>query len=157
MKDHVKLDEEESQSNIKQEAIEIHAKEIDPSIDNNIYKNEHQQIEMKTTVDEIMNDNDIHSKSIDQIYLDSPTSPIPEQFKKTFFLTMSLFLIGIILILIGIINSVIKRSFKEGITFWVLGFIVFTPGGFYIYQFYRYKKATNRYEREEILSQIPEL
>lgn len=155
--DHIKLDEEEeSQNEIKQEAIEIHEQQSDLSINNRIINNEHHQIEMKSIADELNHDSPDQSK-IEPIYPDASMSPIPEQLKKTFFLSVSLFVIGTILIIIGLLNSLIKKSIKEGITFWVLGLIVFTPGGYYTYLFYQFKKANNLYDREAILSQIPEL
>ena len=41
--------------------------------------------------------------------------------------------------------------------FWILGAIVIIPGGYYSYQFYRAKKTTDEYKRQDILDNIPEL
>ena len=41
--------------------------------------------------------------------------------------------------------------------FWVLGAIVIIPGGYYSYQFYKAKKTTDEYKRQDILDNIPEL
>lgn len=82
---------------------------------------------------------------------------VPENLKKTFICSLILFIIGATLIGIGFIQDVAEADPGKGITFWTLGGIVMIPGGYYSYQFYKAKKAKDEKEREDILSEIPEL
>jgi len=82
---------------------------------------------------------------------------IPPTLKKTFFVSITLLLVGIILIILGFIQSIATATPGGGILFWILGGIVLIPGGFYSFLFYKAKRTTDEYERDEILSQIPEL
>jgi hypothetical protein len=82
---------------------------------------------------------------------------VPSNLKKTFICSLTLFLIGSILIILGCIQQVAAADPGKGITFWVLGSIVMIPGGYYSYQFYKAKKARNEEERNDILENIPEL
>ena len=82
---------------------------------------------------------------------------IPPTLKKTFFVSITLLLVGIVLIILGFIQSISTATPGGGIMFWVLGAIVLIPGGFYSFLFYKAKRTTDEYERDEIFSQIPEL
>jgi membrane-bound ClpP family serine protease len=82
---------------------------------------------------------------------------IPPTLKKTFFVSITLLLVGIVLIILGFIQSISTATPGGGIMFWVLGGIVLIPGGFYSFLFYKAKRTTDEYERDEIFSQIPEL
>ena len=82
---------------------------------------------------------------------------VPPNLKKTFIVTMILAGLGIILIVLGFINAIADATPGGGIMFWILGAIVIIPGGYYSYQFYKAKKATDEYVRQDILDNIPEL
>ena len=82
---------------------------------------------------------------------------VPPNLKKTFIVTMILAGLGIILIILGFINAIADATPGGGIMFWILGGIVIIPGGYYSYQFYKAKKATDEYVRQDILDNIPEL
>ena len=82
---------------------------------------------------------------------------VPPNLKKTFIVTMILAGLGIILIILGFINAIADATPGGGIMFWILGTIVIIPGGYYSYQFYKAKKATDEYVRQDILDNIPEL
>lgn len=82
---------------------------------------------------------------------------IPISLKKTFVCTITLFLLGITLIIIGSIQQVRESSLGVGITLWCLGGIVIVPGGYYAYQFYKAKKAQSEEDRDDILNEIPQL
>ena len=82
---------------------------------------------------------------------------IPLRLKKTFIVSLILAGLGIILIILGFINAMADATPGGGIMFWVLGAIVIIPGGYYSYQFYKAKKTTDEYKRQDILDNIPEL
>lgn len=81
---------------------------------------------------------------------------IPNNLKKTFCVTIILFVLGAILIGIGFIEEIREDVPGISISMWVLGSIVFIPGGYYAYQFYKAYKA-NGEDRNDILDQIPEI
>ena len=95
--------------------------------------------------------------SIDKENPNKELHTIPPLLKKTMLFSVLLFMIGVLLILVGIAISLLTGSIRKGLTFFVLGCIVIIPGGFYSYQFYRLKKTNDEYERDEIIDQIPEL
>ena len=95
--------------------------------------------------------------SIDKENPNKELHTIPPLLKKTMIFSVLLFMIGVLLILVGIAISLLTGSIRKGLTFFVLGCIVIIPGGFYSYQFYRLKKTNDEYERDEIIDQIPEL
>jgi hypothetical protein len=82
---------------------------------------------------------------------------VPQNLRKTFFCSLSLFIVGLTLIGIGFIREIAETVPGVGITFWTLGGIVLIPGGYYSYQFYKAKKSKSDDERNDILDQIPEL
>ena len=61
---------------------------------------------------------------------------IPRKLKKTFYYSLLLFLIAIILLIVGIEESVRNERFSDGMAFYILSFIVFIPGGYYVFQFF---------------------
>jgi membrane-bound ClpP family serine protease len=77
---------------------------------------------------------------------------IPPTLKKTFFVSITLLLVGIVLIILGFIQSISTATPGGGIMFWVLGGIVLIPGGFYSFLFYKAKRTTDEYERDEIFA-----
>ena len=82
---------------------------------------------------------------------------IPLELQKTFRMTTILTIGGIILLLVGIMQSIITGRVLGGLMFWILAILVLIPGGFYSIQFYRAKTAKKNYERQEILDSIPKL
>ena len=82
---------------------------------------------------------------------------IPLRLKKTFIVSLILAGLGVVLIILGFINAIADATPGGGIMFWVLGAIVIIPGGYYSYQFYKAKKTTDEYKRQDILDNIPEL
>ena len=95
--------------------------------------------------------------SIDKENPNKELHTIPPLLKKTMIFSVLLFMIGVLLILVGIAISLLTGSIRKGLTFFVLGCIVIIPGGFYSHQFYRLKKTNDEYERDDIIDQIPEL
>lgn len=82
---------------------------------------------------------------------------VPPRLFKTFIITMILALVGVVLIILGCIQSIAEHTPGKGIMFWVLGGVVIIPGGFYSYQFFKAKRAKDDYQREDIFDNIPEL
>lgn len=82
---------------------------------------------------------------------------LPASLKKTFRFVISLFVLGVIMILIGTILFVTTYELDKSIPFWVIAGIVFIPCGYYAYQFYKARKSKDFEERNEILEEIPEL
>ena len=82
---------------------------------------------------------------------------IPLRLKKTFIVSLILAGLGVVLIILGFINAIADATPGGGIMFWVLVAIVIIPGGYYSYQFYKAKKTTDEYKRQDILDNIPEL
>ena len=82
---------------------------------------------------------------------------IPLRLKKTFIVSLILAGLGVVLIMLGFINAIADATPGGGIMFWVLGAIDIIPGGYYSYQFYKAKKTTDEYKRQDILDNIPEL
>ena len=81
---------------------------------------------------------------------------LPDNLKRTCRFTSVLFILGVILLLVGLADSLITE-FSNGIPFIVLGMILIIPGGFYSYKFYSAYKEIDDDTRDEILSEIPEI
>ena len=114
------------------------------------YKNEKEQLKQNQIDIEQHQNYNIESTQIEKF-------KVPPNLKKTFIVTMILAGLGIILIVLGFINAIADATPGGGIMFWILGAIVIIPGGYYSYQFYKAKKATDEYVRQDILDNIPEL
>ena len=80
---------------------------------------------------------------------------IPKTHKKTFYCTLSLFIVGIILLIVGIEEYIRTKELKISLCFIMLGVIVLIPGGFYIYKFIRLCFTSDIDEREEMIDEIP--
>jgi RsiW-degrading membrane proteinase PrsW (M82 family) len=76
---------------------------------------------------------------------------IPKEYVKTFYYVISLFVIGIILIIFSFIRT--KTSKKCP---FILGVITFIPGTYFTFQFCRYIFTKNIYIKKEILDNIPQ-
>ena len=131
--------------------------------DNDLIENDDIKIEDKSKVknekEELKNENNnIIINPINNNNISFPTKfKIPSKLKKTFIVSLILAGLGIILIILGFINAIADATPGGGIMFWILGTIVIIPGGYYSYQFYKAKKATDEYVRQDILDNIPEL
>ena len=135
---------EEINTNQKNNELEIINKKINTTNENNFDDFNNNSIDNNNTTNHNNFKND--NKFI-----------IPPTLKKTFFVSITLLLVGIVLIILGFIQSISTATPGGGIMFWVLGGIVLIPGGFYSFLFYKAKRTTDEYERDEIFSQIPEL
>lgn len=82
---------------------------------------------------------------------------IPKALKKSFYCSLSLLVLGIILIILGLIKIINSESFTEGLPFGILSFVLLIPGIFYTYQFLKAKYTKDVDLRLEIFSEIPEL
>ncbi len=82
---------------------------------------------------------------------------VPRNLKKTFIFVICLFVLGVVMIMIGTILFCTTFALDKSVPFWTIGGIVFIPGGYYAYQFYKAKKSRDLDERNEILEEIPEL
>ena len=82
---------------------------------------------------------------------------IPRRLKKTFYYSLILLVTAIILLIIGIEESLRNESFQDGISFYILSIIVFIPGGYYVYQFFKAKMAKDVENKRDIFEHIPEL
>ena len=80
---------------------------------------------------------------------------IPDNLKKTFYLSLSLFIIGLIMIIIGFFSQSKYFEPEKALPFWILGLIVIIPGGFYSFQFCKAITSQSEDKRLEILNQIP--
>ena len=110
---------------------------------------------LKNNNNTIINNMNIQNNDNNTIF---PTKfKIPLRLKKTFIVSLILAGLGVVLIILGFINAIADATPGGGIMFWILGAIVIIPGGYYSYQFYKAKKATDEYKRQDILDNIPEL
>ena len=134
---------EEINTNQKNNELEIINKKINTTNENNFDDFNNNSID---------NNNTTHNN-----FKNENKFIIPPTLKKTFFVSITLLLVGIVLIILGFIQSISTATPGGGIMFWVLGGIVLIPGGFYSFLFYKAKRTTDEYERDEIFSQIPEL
>jgi hypothetical protein len=82
---------------------------------------------------------------------------IPARLKKTFYVCIALFVMGIVLLIIAIEEIIRHDSFWDGSHFLVLFMIVFIPGCYYTIQFIRAKFAKDIDTRIELYDNIPEL
>jgi hypothetical protein len=82
---------------------------------------------------------------------------LPSNLRNTFRAVILLFLLGVLMIGIGTILFCTTFELEKSIPFWTIGGIVFIPGGYYAYQFYKAKKCKDLDQRNEILEDIPEL
>lgn len=82
---------------------------------------------------------------------------IPKKLKKTFYISLSLFLLGILMIILGTEEVIRTSELNSGMTYLIIGGIVSIPGCFYVYQFYKAKRCENLEEKTEIYDEIPEL
>lgn len=95
------------------------------------------------------------------VYLDVehytiPSNEMPPLPKKPLVISILLFLAGSSLIIIGCIEELVDIDPSRGIAFWVLGGLLFIPGAYYSYKFYRAYKAKTANERLRYLREIPD-
>ena len=82
---------------------------------------------------------------------------VPRRLKKTFLCALTLFIIGIILLIVGIEESIRRSEIFNGITFGIISILILIPGGYYTYKFCKAKKTHEIDKRREILDSIPEI
>ncbi|CAI2383306.1 unnamed protein product [Moneuplotes crassus] len=75
---------------------------------------------------------------------------------KSVALSLFLAILGIILIILGFIEEVNEIDPTRGICFWIIGGICSIPGFYFTFKIIQAFRA-NPYERNEILSDIPDL
>ena len=80
---------------------------------------------------------------------------VPETHKKTFYCVRALFILGIILLVIGIEEYFRTDESKTPLCFIILGAIVLIPGGYFTYKFIQIYCSRDRDLREELLDDIP--
>ena len=164
------IDKDKSQNISKEEKKENDLIDNDDiNIEDKTKKNEKDELKVNPIEIEIVNNNNKNNnininrenlpnnENNDSLNNQISKFKVPQKLKKTFIVTIILAGLGIILIILGFINAIADATPGGGIMFWVLGTIVIIPGGYYSYQFYRAKKTTDEYKRQDILDNIPEL
>ncbi len=164
------IDKDKSQNISKEEKKENDLIDNDDiNIEDKTKKNEKDKLKVNPLEIEIVNNNNKNNnininrenlpnnENNDSLNNQISKFKVPQKLKKTFIVTIILAGLGIILIILGFINAIADATPGGGIMFWVLGTIVIIPGGYYSYQFYRAKKTTDEYKRQDILDNIPEL
>ena len=164
------IDKDKSQNISKEEKKENDLIDNDDiNIEDKTKKNEKDELKVNPLEIEIVNNNNKNNnininrenlpnnENNDSLNNQISKFKVPQKLKKTFIVTIILAGLGIILIILGFINAIADATPGGGIMFWVLGTIVIIPGGYYSYQFYRAKKTTDEYKRQDILDNIPEL
>jgi hypothetical protein len=165
------IDKDKSQNISKEEKKENDLIDNDDiNIEDKPKKNEKDELKQNPLDIEIVNNNNNNNNNININKDNLPNNEnnyslnnqiskfkVPQKLKKTFIVSLILAGLGIILIILGFINAIADATPGGGIMFWVLGTIVIIPGGYYSYQFYKAKKTTDEYKRQDILDNIPEL
>jgi hypothetical protein len=82
---------------------------------------------------------------------------IPQRLKKTFYLSILLFVAGIVLLIVAIVEFIQNDSIWNGLQFLILSAIVMIPGSFYTIQFIRAWMAKEIDIKMEIFDNIPEV
>jgi hypothetical protein len=129
--------------------------EVKISIKDNTQNKSSSQYEKKSSIEmaEYPNSNDQTDNDLNVI----EDFKVPINLKKTFIFVICLFVLGVVMIMIGTILFCTTFALEESVPFWSIGGIVFIPGGYYAYQFYKAKKSRDLEERNDILEDIPEL
>ena len=60
--------------------------------------------------------------------------------RQSLICSMCFFVLGIGMIAIGFIKEVKSKDPGNGVTCWIIGLLIFIPGAYYFYQFYKNKK-----------------
>lgn len=125
----------------------------------NLYLYNMNESRLSTTSNSFLDENDrtTHINFQANNKCEAINNKIPDKLKKTFYCTFSLFIVGIILFLVGTEEAIRNYSFKNGIAFWIIAFIILIPGAYYTYQFYKAQREKDIEIREEILDEIPVL
>lgn len=121
---------------------------LDNSFENdNIPLTQRYLINTNNAINEENNTNEIQNEQ--KFYM------IPKTHKKTFYCILSLFIVGMILLIVGIEEYIRTKELKIFLCFIILGIIVLIPGGFYTYKFIRLCFTSDIDEREEMIDEIP--
>jgi uncharacterized membrane-anchored protein len=125
-----------------------------------------EQIDIGANYNNNLNDRDINTQHTSENLNNSENkasvnstalNKIPKRLLKTFYVSLSLFILGILMIILGIEEVIRKREFNAGVTYLVIGGIVSIPGCYYIYQFYKARRCEDLDDKNEIYGEIPEL
>ena len=101
--------------------------------------------------------NDYNNNQNDNSQDDTEIFIVPNDLQKTLKLTLFLAILGISLIILGLVKIIIGWGPMNGNMILILGSIIFIPGGYYSFQFFRAKVAKFEYIRKEIFDSIPRL
>ena len=82
---------------------------------------------------------------------------IPEDLTRTLAIVLFVSIFGIFLMGLALVKISSGWGMMNGYVLLFLGFVVFAPGIYYGYQFYKAKTAKFDYARKEILSAIPRI
>jgi hypothetical protein len=82
---------------------------------------------------------------------------VPKRLKKTFFCALTLFLIGVVLLVVGLEESIRREDVFNGLTFGFIAILVLIPGAYYTCKFWKARNTKELEDRREILETIPEL
>jgi hypothetical protein len=85
------------------------------------------------------------------------SNTIPKRLNKTLYCSLTLFILGIVLVIVGIIHTIMTENFTTGIPFWAIGGIVLIPGAYYTLAFYRIRTEKNDEIKQEMIDDIPEI
>lgn len=88
---------------------------------------------------------------------ESRPEPLPPLPLKTLLVVLVFFALGSALIVVGTVSEMTDLEPSRGIAFWILGGLLFIPGSYYTFQFYKAYRATNAYERRQIIEGLPDL
>jgi hypothetical protein len=94
---------------------------------------------------------------IKQQYKQNENNEIPKKLKKTFYCSLTLFILGVLLVIVGLIHTITSNNFSKGIPFWSIGGIVLIPGTYYTLAFHKIRKEKNEDVKKEMLDEIPEI
>jgi uncharacterized membrane-anchored protein len=98
------------------------------------------------------------SKSIDTI--DNNTTETQDNAKfpiKTLLVSLGLFILGLILLIVGLVEEFIEDDYSRGMAMWIVGLVTFIPGFYYSFLFLKAYRAKTLSERIKILREIPEM
>ncbi len=82
---------------------------------------------------------------------------IPSRLKKTLCCTLALFIIGVLLLIMAIIQIVRKDEFWDGGGFLFLSVVMLIPGMYYLVMFIKAKRSKDIDQKREVYENIPEI
>jgi hypothetical protein len=114
---------------------------------------------LSTANESILSENiDLISTRVPQIEKELTVKvKFPQRLKKTFYLSLGLFIVGIILLIVCLEEMIRQDDFWAGWHFLAISVIVLIPGTYYSIQFLRARLAKDPDVSGEIYDTIPEL